>query len=512
MTSSWSAVYDNMNTGGIKPVPDFQTSYRAAAGDQVSQPGQSVDTLQDEAGSLPREPRPKLAFDLDVDVCVVGASLAGLTAAREAARLGASVAVLESRQVGWGASGHNFGSVMPGFDLPVSELIERVGFDDARDLWGLAQEGADYVVATVADSGVSDLGGGFGALEVSNVDSGDELISRLQTLGEDFGTEVEGWQVERVREVLKTPRYFHAIHYPKAFQLDGRRYIHALARLAEQAGGRIFEETPVVELDLVGIRKRIATPAARVRALQIVLAGGPHLGSPLQRLSDTLLPIRRQVAITAPLGDRLADAVAFTGTVRDSTGLSQYRIVDGNRLMWSGGDSSFFSSPRPFARRVKKDIATLYPGLGPVEIAEVFGGICGYTVHGMPQIGELRPGVWVASGFGRQGLNTSAMAGQLIARGSQLGDDRWQLFSPFELVWAGGRTGRLVGESIIAWSRGRAAAAGALARWRERTRKRERRKEERIAAAKAARRPRQITEVRTPPGLEARPRQPERVD
>jgi glycine/D-amino acid oxidase-like deaminating enzyme len=47
--------------------------------------------------------RPRLSFDLDVDICVVGAGLAGLTVALEAARLGASVAVLEGRHVGWNA-------------------------------------------------------------------------------------------------------------------------------------------------------------------------------------------------------------------------------------------------------------------------------------------------------------------------------------------------------------------------------------------------------------------------
>ena len=38
--------------------------------------------------------RTRLSFDLDVDVCVIGAGLAGLTVALECARLGASVAVL----------------------------------------------------------------------------------------------------------------------------------------------------------------------------------------------------------------------------------------------------------------------------------------------------------------------------------------------------------------------------------------------------------------------------------
>jgi hypothetical protein len=101
----------------------------------------------------------------------------------------------------------------------------------------------------------------------------------------------------------------------------------------------------------------------------------------------------------------------------------------------------------------------------------------------MPQIGQLRRGLWVTSGFGRQGLNTSAMAGQLIARSILWGDERWRLFSPFELVWAGGTTGRVAGYAIGMWGRGSSAAAGALARYRERARIQERIREARLAEA-----------------------------
>ena len=69
-------------------------------------------------------------------------------------------------------------------------------------------------------------------LEVSNVDAGDRLISRLQMLNEDFDTEAEGWQVDRVRAALKTGHYFHGVYYPRAFQVDGRKYVHGLAGLA----------------------------------------------------------------------------------------------------------------------------------------------------------------------------------------------------------------------------------------------------------------------------------------
>src|SRR5205809_2385290 len=452
------------------------------------------------------ETRARLSFDLDVDICIVGAGLAGLTVALEAARLGASIAVLEGRHVGWNASGHHLGTVMPGFGLPIAELIERIGLDDARELWALSKEGADYVRGAATEEAMPGIALTEGALQVSNVDAGETLISRLQTLSEDFETEVEGWQVDRVRDQLGTAPYFHGIYYPRAVQIDGRKYIHGLTALARRTGARIFEDTPVFSIDASGIRKRIVTPSARLRASHIVLAGNVHLGATLRRLSETLLPVWRYAAVTAPLGERLAEAITFKGSVTDADGIDHFRIVDGNRLMWASPETTWAARPERFAPAIARRIRTIFPQLGRPEIAEVWGGAAGHTVHGMPQIGQLRRGLWVTSGFGRQGLNTSAMAGQLIARSILWGDERWRLFSPFELVWAGGTTGRITGYAIAMWGRGSSAAAGALARYRERARTQERNREARLAKAnrQAGTRPPR----RRPPPRRPRPEPP----
>lgn len=450
--------------------------------------------------------RSRLSFDLDVDICVVGAGLAGLTVALEAARLGASVAVLEGRHVGWNASGHQLGTVMPGYGLAIGELIARIGFEDARELWSLSKEGAEYVRANATEAQMPGIALSEGALEVSNVEAGDALISRLQMLGEDFDTEVEGWQVDRVRAELKTNHYFHGVYYPKAFQVDGRKYLHGLAALARRAGARIFEDTPVVSIDPSGIRKRIVTPSARLRASHIVLAGNVHLGAPLRRLSETLLPVWRYAGVTEPLGERLAEAMTFQGSVSDSDGIDHFRIVEGDRLMWASPETTWAARPGRFAPAIARRIRTIFPQLGTVGIGEVWGGVVGETVHGMPQIGQLRKGLWVASGFGRHGLNTTAMAGQLIARSILWGDERWRLFSPFELVWAGGATGRVAGHVIGLWGRGSSAAAGALARYREKARVQERIREARLAEANRQAGTRGPQPRRPPPG---RPR-PER--
>src|SRR5437899_526557 len=208
-------------------------------------------TIGQDAAATPD--RSRLSFDLDVDIAVIGAGLAGLSIALEAARLGASVAVLEGRHIGWNASGNQLGTVMPGFALPLTELIERIGFEDARELWTLSKEGAEFVRANATEENMPGINPSDGVLEVSNVDAGDRLISRLQMLTEDFDTEVEGWQVDRVRAALKTDHYFHGVYYPRAFQVDGRKYVHGLAALARRAGACIFEDTPVVSIGHSGI-------------------------------------------------------------------------------------------------------------------------------------------------------------------------------------------------------------------------------------------------------------------
>ena len=452
--------------------------------------------------------RPRLTFDLDVDVCVVGGGLAGLTIAREAAKLGATVALLEARTIGWNASGRNLGAVTPGFGVDIEHIVSRIGVEGARELWELSQDGVDYVRSTVLEAGIPGIGLGHGFLEVSSVDKGDRLVSRMQLLGEDFGADVEAWQTERVREAVRTPHYFHGIHYPKSFHLHALNYARGLAEAAERAGVRLFEDTIVAGIDPAGIRKRIVTAAARLRSSYIVLAGNVHLGSPFPRLNQTLLPTWRYVAVTEPLGNRIDEALTFEGVVEDSSGLDQFRRIDRDRLMWSGPLTTFPVSPRLVASQIRRRIKRVFPQLGNVGIADAWSGVTGETVHGMPQIGQLRRGLWIASGFGGRGIAASAMAGLLVTQGMLAGDERWRLFSPFELVWAGGTAGRVAAQAVYAWSRGAATAAATVARLRERARARERERQRRAAAATQAVRRMRVSDQGARPRPPTRPARP----
>jgi glycine/D-amino acid oxidase-like deaminating enzyme len=427
----------------------------------------------------------RLTFDLDVDVCVIGAGLAGLTVAREIARRGWSVAVLEQKRVACAASGRNTGFVLPGFAEDLGRLVERIGLDHTKQLWALSEQGVGYVRRAIAETGMPGVDPVPGWLHVSKTDAGNESRSYVERL-RWIGCEVEAWPAERVRAVLPNPRYFSAVHYPAAFHIHPLNYALGLAAAAEAAGARIFEETPALSIDAAGVRKRIVTPSARVRAAHVVLAGNVHLGALMPQLSATLLPVSTFVMVTEPIGPELSEVIRYRGAISDGEGAdNHYRIVGGadreeQRLQWSGRARTWLADPRFAARGLVRDIRRAFPDLGPIEPAYLWRGTLGRPVHRMPQIGELERGVWVASGFAGHGLNTTAMAGELIARGIVENDETWRLFAPFELVWAGGLLGRAAAQAIYWGAQPFGRLSQAMARRRERVRAR---KERRRAAA-----------------------------
>ncbi|MGA8692519.1 MAG: FAD-binding oxidoreductase, partial [Xanthobacteraceae bacterium] len=392
------------------------TSHKNAAVNEIYGDNWYAATMVD----APR--RPALYSDLDVDVCVIGGGLAGLTTAREVARKGWSVVLLEANRLAANASGRNTGFVLPGFGADADKLIARVGFERTKDLWTLAQAGLDYVRDTIRDERAPGVDPQDGWLYVSKRDNSDEFVKYVALLGE-LGCDIEGWPTERVREVLRSERYFYAINHLRALAIHPLNYALALAAAAERDGARIFENTPALSIDPSGVRKRIVTPGARLRANHVVLCGNIGLKSLMPRLAATMVPLTTYVITTAPLGDRLAEAVRYRGGVSDSDAAdNHYRVVGGDRLMLSGRATTWARNPRRYVSALKADIKHTYPQLGDVEIDYAWAGTLGITVHRMPQIGEVGPGVWLASGFGGHGLNTTAMGGNLIARAMVDGD------------------------------------------------------------------------------------------
>jgi glycine/D-amino acid oxidase-like deaminating enzyme len=397
------------------------------------------------AMAAPVDPRPALTQDIEADVCVVGGGFAGLWAARALASRGKDVVLLEANRIAGGASGQNGGFVSAGYAAPLSKIIARVGLDHARELYRLSRDGVEIVRAAVAtDMRAAEVHPG--RLHVLRTNDEFGLSDYAEMLSRDFSHDLELWRKPRVRATLASDRYFQALHETDAFHLNPLYLARLLAAEIEDHGGRIFEGSRVVGADISGLRKSLVTEKGRVRAFNVVLAGNAGVGAAFPWLAQTVLPIRTHVAVTAPLGERLRQAIRYEGAIADTRRAGDYYHLAGDRLLWGGRISARVQPPRRLERLMAKDIARVYPQLKDAPIEYAWSGVMGYAVHLMPQIGMAAPGVWVSSAFGGQGLNTTAMAGELIASAIAEHDDRWRLFVPFGLVWSGGRAGRAIAQ------------------------------------------------------------------
>ena len=125
--------------------------------------------------------RPSLAGDLKADVAIVGGGLAGLTAGLELARAGRSVIIVESKLVGWGASGRNGGFVGPGYATSLANIARMVGEQKAHVLYRMSIEGVRIVEENLKNLPDSDNPKVNGKISVLRYHDPDRLMRRSVT-------------------------------------------------------------------------------------------------------------------------------------------------------------------------------------------------------------------------------------------------------------------------------------------------------------------------------------------
>jgi len=404
------------------------------------------------ATSDPAPERKPLAGNLACDVAIVGGGFAGLHAARLLALRGRKVVVVERRRLGWGASGRNGGFVGAGWAARMDRIQEKLGIERARELYALSQEGVEIVRDAIRDMQRPEIIMGNGRLTVTRVDAGPggyaDLAYRRTT---DLGATVMPWSTAEVRAVLVSQRYFQALCDPRSFHIHPLNFVLTLAADLERRGAAIHENTAATGLRRDAEGWRVLTANGEIAARHVVLAGSAHLGRVHRRAASSVLPVATFIAVTDKLGPRLREAVRWPGAIADTRRAGNYyRVVDGDRLLWGGGITTNTLEPWGLRRRMRRDILSVYPQLGDVKVEYAWPGIMGYALHKMPQVGEIEPGLWLSTAFGGHGLAQTAAAAAVIASGIAREDERWRIFAPYGLDWAGGPFGR-VGVQLTYW-------------------------------------------------------------
>jgi gamma-glutamylputrescine oxidase len=280
-------------------------------------------------------------------------------------------------------------------------------------------------------------------------DDPDLLAEEARLHNELYGMRLEFWPREQLREAYRSPRYHDGLFDPDGFHLDPLRLCDGYAAAAETHSARIFENTPATALERRGDRFLVRTPQGQVRAERVVLCQSVYPPGLRPELTRAGLAIATFIIVTEPLGSRAADAIRAPYAVYDDRfATGYYRLLADGRLLW-GGRVALTERPSRLVPLMRRDLLTVFPQLGHVRIDHAWSGRMGFTRHKMPLIRELEPGLWTATLFGGHGLNTTTMAGELVARAIVECHDAWRLFEPFRPTRTYGPLGRFAAQALF---------------------------------------------------------------
>lgn len=361
---------------------------------------------------------PSLGSDLQAEVCIIGAGFTGLGAALT---LGSRAVVLEAGRIGCAASGRNGGQIHTGQRRDQAWLEKTVGRDDALALWRLAEEARAHFASLVT---AIDCDWRPGMIHARHKPGGEaEDADYLALMAERYGYD----QLELIGETalayeLGTDVYRGGLVDHGGGHVHPLKLARGMAAQAMAAGAVIHENTRADAWRREGGKIVVETGGGRVTCDQLILSGDGLLNRMAGPAQARVMPINNFIAVTAPLGALADEIIRSNAAVSDSRFVVNYfRKAPDGRLLFGGGENYRPGFPDDVASLVRSNLAKIYPRLADVEITHAWGGTLGITFSRMPFVGEVAPGVRVASGYSGQGVMLAPYVGKLLARAA-LGD------------------------------------------------------------------------------------------
>jgi gamma-glutamylputrescine oxidase len=383
------------------------------------------------ATANPAPSRPRLEGRVDCDVCVVGGGLTGASAALHFAEAGYDTVLVESRRMGWGASGRSGGQLLVGVSCGLTKLRRLVGPQTTKAIWDLSVEAVALAKSRIERHAIAcDLKPG--QMEVALKPRQErELRERQAELERDYGHDGQRFiERDELRATVASQRYVAGLNDGWSYHLHTLNYALGLAQAAADAGARLYEASPATHVAR-GDRVVVRTERGEVHCRHLMLCGNAYLGRLVPEIRSSIMPVGSYIVATEALGAARARAlITNDAAVCDVNFILDYfRLSADHRLLFGGRVSYSTLEPLALKHSIRRRMMRVFPQLADVGIEFAWGGYVAITMNRAPHFGRLDGNVYFAHGYSGQGIALSGLAGKLMAEAVRGTAERFDVFT-----------------------------------------------------------------------------------
>lgn len=368
-------------------------------------PGQPVSLWID---TTPQTNFPSLEREVLVDVVVLGGGIVGLTAAKLLKQAGKTVAVIESRQVVKGTTGHTTAKVTSLHRLIYAELLKKFGEEKTR-LYAESNQAAIERIATLITE--EQINCDF---ERKSSYTYTESAKDLAAIEAEVNAALKvGLPATFVQETSLPFSIQGAIRFDHQAQFHPRRYLLALANQIPGDGSYLLEATRALNVE-EDTPCRVTTDKGVIMAKDVIVSTNlPILN---QGLFFAKTYPKRSYVLAAPIDVAQAPDGMFINT-KDPYRSIRTAHDDQGMLLLVGGENHKTGHVSDTEERYRHLAEYARDRFGVESFKYRWSTQDFASVDRIPYIGRLTPqsrNIYVATGFGGWGMTNGTVAGMIL--------------------------------------------------------------------------------------------------